>query len=305
MKNILITGGLGFIGSHICIELLDNNYNVVIIDNLSNTYKKVIDKIKFITNKSPKFYNFDLSDKNNNYKLKKIFVENDIMYVIHLAGYKSVSESVENPLMYYDNNINSTINLLYIMKICNCFKLIFSSSATIYGKPLKLPIDENESMKPFSPYGRTKMYIECMLEDICNSDERWKICSLRYFNPVSCHPSGIIGENPKDIPQNLFPFVIQLIQKKKNCLNIYGKDYDTIDGTGVRDYIHILDLANAHHVTLSHLHDGYTYYNVGTGTGYSVLEIINKCEKLETLNMNNNKLPDIFFDNNKSFRESV
>ena len=187
MKNILITGGLGFIGSHICIELLDNNYNVVIIDNLSNTYKNVIDKIKFITNKSPKFYNFDLSDKNNNYKLKKIFVENDIMYVIHLAGYKSVGESVENPLMYYDNNINSTINLLYIMKICNCFKLIFSSSATIYGKPLKLPIDENESMKPFSPYGRTKMYIECMLEDICNSDERWKICSLRYFTPLNIY----------------------------------------------------------------------------------------------------------------------
>ena len=283
--KILVTGGCGYIGSHTCVELLNKGYEVIIIDNLSNSKEDVIDKIKKITSKSVKFYNGDLRDKT---LLDKIFKENIIDAVIHFAGLKAVGESVKLPLMYYENNIYSTIVLLNVMKDNNCKKIIFSSSATVYGNPEILPITENAKLSTTNPYGTTKLFIERILEDLYKSDNEFSISILRYFNPIGAHESGLIGENPNGIPNNLMPFIVKVATKELECLNIFGNDYDTKDGTGVRDYIHVVDLAKGHIKALEKVLKVNTisYYNLGTGTGYSVLEMINSFEKINNVKIN-------------------
>ena len=241
--NILVTGGIGYIGSHTCVELLNNNYNVIVIDNLSNSKKVVVDKIYEITNKNIKFYEGDCIDKN---LLDKIFNENKIDAVIHFAGYKAVGESVSQPLKYYRNNLDSTITLLEVMNKYDCKRLVFSSSATVYGKPKTLPIKEDADKSTTNPYGTTKLMIEEILNDLYKSDNEWAIAILRYFNPIGAHKSGLIGENPNDIPNNLMPYIVKVANKELEELSIFGDDYDTPDGTGVRDYIHVVDLAKGH-----------------------------------------------------------
>lgn len=276
--KILVTGGCGYIGSHTCVELLENNYEIVVIDNFSNSKKDVIEKIKQITKKDFKFYEGDVKDKN---LLEKIFNENNINSVIHFAGFKAVGESVENPLKYYNNNLESTINLLEIMNKYNCKKLVFSSSATVYGKPKELPIKEDFPLSTTNPYGTTKLMIEMILKDLYTSDNEWSIAVLRYFNPIGAHQSGLIGENPNDIPNNLMPYIVKVANNELDHLNIFGNDYDTIDGTGVRDFIHVVDLANGHIKAIEKINNkkGIDYYNLGTGKGYSVLELIKAFEK--------------------------
>lgn len=274
MKTILVTGGAGYIGSHTAVELLNENYNIIIVDDFSNSKPKVIDNIKKITGKDFKFYELDVCDK---LKLKNVFEENKIDAVIHFAGYKAVGESSENPLKYYRNNIDSTITLLELMNEYNCKKIVFSSSATVYGTPEELPFKETHRLDPENPYGRTKLYIEKMLKDVYDSDNEWGIAILRYFNPIGAHPSGLIGEEPNGIPNNLVPYISKVAVKKLPHLNIFGNDYDTIDGTGVRDYIHVVDLAIGHLKSLNVIFEenGIDYYNLGTGKGNSVLELVN------------------------------
>ncbi len=283
--NILVTGGTGFIGSHTCVELLNNNYNVIIIDNLSNSSIEVLEKIEKITSKKPKFYKIDLCDKE---KVKEIFNENKIDAVIHFAGYKAVGESVSNPLKYYRNNLDSTLTLLEVMKEVNCHNLIFSSSATVYGTPKELPIKEDFPLSTTNPYGTTKLMIERILKDISISDKEISIIILRYFNPIGSHKSGLLGENPSGIPNNLMPYIVRVATKELPFLNVFGNDYDTHDGTGVRDYIHVVDLAKGHIKALekSINFKGIEYYNLGTGTGYSVLDLVKTFEKV-----NNVKIP--------------
>lgn len=241
--NILVTGGLGYIGSHTCCELLDKGYNVVIIDNLSNSKKEVANYIKKITNKDIKFYEGDVCDK---VLLEHIFSTNKIDAVIHFAGYKAVGESVKSPLKYYRNNIDSTLSLCEVMDKYNCKNLVFSSSATVYGIPIKLPIKEDFPLSTTNPYGTTKLMIEGILKDLYNSDNLWRIVILRYFNPIGAHSSMILGEDPNGIPNNLMPYIVKVATGELECLNIFGDDYDTCDGTGVRDYIHVVDLALGH-----------------------------------------------------------
>ena len=283
--NILVTGGLGFIGSHTCVELLNANYKVVIIDNLSNSNIDVLDKIEQITSKRPKFYKIDLCNKE---KVREVFKENKIDAVIHFAGYKAVGESVNNPLKYYRNNLDSTLTLLEVMKEENCHNLIFSSSATVYGTPKKLPIKEDFPLSTTNPYGTTKLMIERILKDVSISDKEISIIVLRYFNPIGSHKSGLLGENPNGIPNNLMPYIVRVANKELPFLNVFGNDYDTKDGTGVRDYIHVIDLAKGHLKALekSVNFKGIEYYNLGTGTGYSVLELVKTFEKV-----NNVKIP--------------
>ena len=283
--NILVTGGLGFIGSHTCVELLNANYKVVIIDNLSNSNIDVLDKIEQITSKRPKFYKIDLCNKE---KVREVFKENKIDAVIHFAGYKAVGESVNNPLKYYRNNLDSTLTLLEVMKEENCHNLIFSSSATVYGTPKKLPIKEDFPLSTTNPYGTTKLMIERILKDVSISDKEISIIVLRYFNPIGSHKSGLLGENPNGIPNNLMPYIVRVANKELPFLNVFGNDYDTKDGTGVRDYIHVIDLAKGHLKALekSLNFKGIEYYNLGTGTGYSVLELVKTFEKV-----NNVKIP--------------
>lgn len=283
--KILVTGGCGFIGSHTCCELLDNNYEVVVIDNLSNSKEEVIDKIKKITNKNLKFYKGDLCDKE---LVDKIFKNENIDAVIHFAGLKAVGESVKKPLLYYRNNINSTLTLLEVMSKYNCKKLVFSSSATVYGNPKTLPIKEDFDLKTTNPYGSTKLYIEGILKDLYNSDNEWSIAVLRYFNPIGAHKSYLIGENPNDIPNNLMPYIVKVATKKLEQLSIFGNDYNTVDGTGVRDYIHVVDLAIGHikAIELINKEKGIDFYNLGTGHGYSVLEIVKTFEKVNNIKLN-------------------
>jgi len=274
-KNILVTGGLGYIGSHTCVELLNNNYNVIVIDNLSNSKIDVSNKIETITNKKIKLY---IGDVRNEELLDKIFKDNNISAAIHFAGYKAVGESVEKPLEYYENNIGSTISLCKVMKKYNCKKLIFSSSATVYGDNPNVPFKETyETGKTTNPYGTSKLFIEHILNDLYISDNEWAITLLRYFNPIGAHKSGLIGENPNGIPNNLMPYITKVAVGELKELSIFGSDYDTKDGTGVRDYIHVSDLAIGHVLALNKLLDnnGINIYNLGTGTGYSVLEIVN------------------------------
>lgn len=280
--KILVTGGCGFIGSHTCVELLDNNYEVVIIDNLSNSKEDVVNKIEKITNKKLKFYKGDVRDKT---LLEKIFDDENIDAVIHFAGYKAVGESVSKPLMYYHNNLLSTINLCEVMKEKNCKKLVFSSSATVYGKPKSLPIREDFPLSTTNPYGTTKLMIEQILKDLYISDNDWSIAVLRYFNPIGAHESGLIGENPNDIPNNLMPYIVKVATKELPILNVFGNDYDTHDGTGVRDYIHVVDLAKGHIKAIEKIDKdkGIDYYNLGTGTGYSVLDLVNTFQKVNNI----------------------
>lgn len=272
--KILVTGGTGYIGSHTSVQLLKNNYEVVIIDNFSNSKKEVKESIETITNKKVTLYEGDVCDKE---LLRKIFTENNIDAVIHFAGYKAVGESVAKPLMYYRNNIDSTLSLLEVMSEFNCKKIVFSSSATVYGKPKTLPIKEDFELSTTNPYGSTKLYIEGILKDLYVSDNEWSIAILRYFNPIGAHESGLIGENPNDIPNNLMPYIVKVANKELECLSVFGNDYDTVDGTGVRDYIHVVDLANGHIKAIEYIlsNSGVDCYNLGTGNGYSVLELVN------------------------------
>ena len=280
---VLVTGGLGYIGSHTVVELLKNKYEVVIIDNLSNSKKEVLDKLGKITGKKIKFYQNDVSDKD---ALKKIFKDNKIDGVIHFAGFKAVGESVEKPLMYYRNNIDSTLSLLEVMKEFNCYSIIFSSSATVYGKPSSLPIYEDFPLSTTNPYGTTKLFIEQILKDLYISDNKWNITILRYFNPIGAHESGLIGEDPNGIPNNLMPYIVKVANNELPCLNIFGDDYDTIDGTGVRDYIHVVDLAKGHVLALNNKKKGLKIYNLGTGHGTSVLELVNTFQKVNNIKIN-------------------
>lgn len=281
--NILVTGGLGYIGSHCVVALLEIGYNVIVIDNLSNSSTDTLISINQITSKVPIYYNIDINDINS---LKQIFIRHDIYWVIHFAACKAVGESEENPLKYYDNNIGGTISLLLIMKEFGVKNIIFSSSATVY-KPIDhRGLVEDDDCMPVNPYGRTKYFIEQLLQDIFNSDNSFKIGILRYFNPVGAHKSGYIGENPKGIPNNLMPYILKVALKQLPYLNIFGNDYLTNDGTGVRDYIHILDLIEGHIKTLDYLENNDSKFitlNLGTGNPYSVLEMVNTFMKVNNI----------------------
>lgn len=275
--SILVTGGTGFIGSHTTVELLNSGEDVVIIDNLSNSKECVLDRIEKITGKRPKFYKADLLDID---ACEKVFAENKIESVIHFAGLKAVGESVAQPLRYYHNNLTGTFNLCSLMSKYNAKKIVFSSSATVYGMPKSVPISEDFPLSTTNPYGETKLMIERILSDIFVSDKEWSVAVLRYFNPIGAHPSGLIGEDPKGIPNNLLPYVSKVADGKLECLSVFGNDYPTPDGTGVRDYIHVVDLARAHLAALKYAREnkGVDYFNVGTGNGYSVLEIVKAYE---------------------------
>lgn len=277
--SILVTGGAGYIGSHTVVELLNKNENVIIVDNFSNSKPEMLDKIKKITNKDFVFYEVDYSDKN---VMEKIFKENDIEAVIHFAGFKAVGESVRMPIEYYTNNVCGTLNLISVMKNNNVKKLIFSSSATVYGDPEIVPLTENcKTGGTTNPYGTSKLFIEQILKDLYKSDNTWDICILRYFNPIGSHESGIIGEEPNGIPNNLMPYIVRVASGELEKLSVFGNDYNTPDGTGVRDYIHVVDLAKGHIKALEKLEKenaGLYIYNLGTGKGYSVLDMIHAFE---------------------------
>ena len=281
--KILVTGGLGYIGSHTCVELLNEGYDVVVIDNLSNSKSEVKDKIFEITGKNIKFYEGDMLDKNI---LGTIFKENKIDAVIHFAGFKAVGESVKKPLMYYRNNIDSTLNLLEVMSEAGCKNLVFSSSVTVYGlQDTPKYVETMEKKNPSNPYGKTKTMIEEILTDLYVSDNSWNITLLRYFNPVGAHESGLIGEDPNGIPNNLMPYILKVASHELECLTIFGNDYDTPDGTCIRDYIHVVDLARGHLKALAKLND-ISIYNLGTGNGVSVNEIVNTFENVNNLKVN-------------------
>lgn len=283
--SILVTGGAGYIGSHTAVELLDAGENIIILDNFSNSSPEVLDKIKQITKKDFKFYKIDLLDEN---ALDKVFEENNIDEVIHFAGLKAVGESVEKPIEYYNNNITGTLNLLKVMKKYNCKKIVFSSSATVYGNPKTLPIKEDFPLSTTNPYGATKLMIEQILQDVNVADKDFRIAILRYFNPIGAHKSGLIGEVPNGIPNNIMPYIVRVAVGKYNELTVFGKDYDTEDGTGVRDYIHVVDLAKGHLSALKKIREnsGVQIYNLGTGRGYSVLELVKTFEKVNNVKVN-------------------
>ena len=283
--KILVTGGTGYIGSHTAVELLNNNYEVVIIDNLYNSKRDVVDKIEKITGKSVVFYEGDVCDKK---LLRRIFTEHKIAAVMHFAGYKAVGESVQKPIMYYRNNIDSTLTLCEVMKEYNVKNIVFSSSATVYGTPKSLPIKEDfEVTHATNPYGETKIINERILNDLYYSDNSWNIALLRYFNPIGAHKSGLIGESPNDIPNNLMPYIVKVAVKELKELSVFGADYDTIDGTGVRDYIHVVDLARGHIKALEWVlsKKGIDVFNLGTGNGYSVLELVEAFKKYNNIDV--------------------
>ncbi|MBO4816595.1 MAG: UDP-glucose 4-epimerase GalE [Clostridia bacterium] len=278
--SILLTGGAGYIGSHTAVELLNKGKDLVIIDDFSNSNEKALEAIKRITGKDFKFYEMDYKDRE---KLEKVFEENNIDAVINFAGFKAVGESVAKPLEYYINNVSGALVLLDTMRKYNCKKFIFSSSATVYGEPERIPLTEECRVgETTNPYGTTKLYIEQILKDLYNSDNSWDICILRYFNPVGSHESGLIGEEPQGIPNNLMPYIVRVASGQLEQLSVFGNDYDTHDGTGVRDYIHVVDLAKGHVKALEKIDkeaQGLYIYNLGTGTGYSVLDMVNAFEK--------------------------
>ena len=277
---ILLPGGAGYIGSHTAVELLNADKEIIIVDNFSNSKPEVLDKIKQITGKDFKFYELDCLDRK---ALEKVFEENDIEAVINFAGFKAVGESVKKPIEYYMNNITGALTILEVMKEHNCKKFIFSSSATVYGEPEKIPLTEEcRTGGTTNPYGTTKLFIEQILQDVYKSNKEWDICILRYFNPVGSHESGLIGEEPQGIPNNLMPYVVRVASGQLKELSIFGNDYNTPDGTGVRDYIHVVDLAKGHLKALEKLekeNSGLYIYNLGTGIGYSVLDMVKAFEK--------------------------
>lgn len=277
--KVLLTGGAGYIGSHTAVELLEEGHEVIIIDNFSNSRKEVLDYITQITGKDIIFYEGDVCD----YEIvTRIFEEQAIDVVIHFAGYKAVGESVIKPIMYYQNNLNSTLVLCDVMQKHGCKKIVFSSSATVYGNPSSLPIREDFPLSTTNPYGTTKLFIEQILNDIYVADSEWSIALLRYFNPIGAHESGLIGENPHGIPNNLMPYIVKVASQELKELSIFGNDYDTPDGTGVRDYIHVVDLAKGHIKACETVlkGSGVDAYNLGTGVGYSVLDLVKTFERV-------------------------
>ena len=276
--KVLVTGGAGYIGSHTCVELLDAGYEIAVVDNLSNSCEESLERVKKITGKTFKFYKEDLCDID---AVEKIFADDKFDAVIHFAGLKAVGESVAIPLSYYENNIGSTLNLCKVMAKHGCKKLVFSSSATVYGNPHTVPITEDFPLHCTNPYGRTKLMIEEILRDLYVSDNEWDIALLRYFNPVGAHKSGLIGEDPTGIPNNLMPYISQVAVGKRPFLNVFGDDYETPDGTGVRDYIHVVDLSIGHLKALEKISNkvGVVTYNLGTGCGYSVLDMVKAFSK--------------------------
>ena len=277
MATVLVTGGSGYIGSHTVLELLNKNYDVVAVDNFSNSSFESLRRVQKITGKTLTFYEADIRDTQ---KMDAIFSAHKIDAVIHFAAFKAVGESCKLPLKYYENNISGTVGLLQVMEKHNVKKIIFSSSATVYGDPERLPIDETCRLSTTNPYGSTKLMMEMIMQDVQKADKEWNIILLRYFNPVGAHESGLIGEDPKGIPNNLMPFVAQVASGKLSCINVFGNDYDTPDGTGVRDYIHVVDLALGHIAAIEQCNEsGVHIYNLGTGHGYSVLDMIHAFEK--------------------------
>ncbi len=277
--NILVTGGAGYIGSHTCLELLKAGYQVVVVDNLSNSSRESLRRVEKLAGRSLTFYETDILDREG---LDKIFSEESIDGVIHFAGLKAVGESVEKPLEYYYNNVTGTLVLCDVMRKHGVKNIVFSSSATVYGLPKTVPIKEDFPLSVTNPYGRTKLMIEEILQDFYVADDQWNITLLRYFNPIGAHESGLIGEDPSGIPNNLVPYVTQVAIGKREFVRVFGNDYDTPDGTGVRDYIHVVDLALGHVKAIEHMNDkkGVKIYNLGTGNGYSVLDIIHSFEKV-------------------------
>ncbi len=277
MATILVTGGCGYIGSHTTLELLQKGYEVVVVDNFSNSCYESLRRVQNITGKTVTFYEADIRDEA---KMDEIFCAHTFDAVIHFAAFKAVGESCKLPLKYYENNISGTVGLLKIMDKHGVKKIIFSSSATVYGDPERLPLDEDCRLSTTNPYGSTKLMMENIMQDLYKADNAWNIILLRYFNPVGSHESGLIGEDPKGIPNNLMPYVAQVASGKLACINVFGNDYDTPDGTGVRDYIHVVDLALGHIAAIEQCNDaGVHIYNLGTGRGYSVLEMIKAFEK--------------------------
>ncbi|MCH4202154.1 MAG: UDP-glucose 4-epimerase GalE [Bacilli bacterium] len=284
--SVLVTGGTGYIGSHTVVELINAGYEVVIVDNYINSKPEVLDAIQTITGKKPRFYNLDVIDKEG---LKKIFQDNKIEQVIHFAGLKAVGESVSKPLEYYRNNIDSTLSLLEVMREFKVNNLVFSSSATVYGEENDFPYVETMRLgTPTSPYGKTKLFIEMILKDVNHANPALNVAVLRYFNPIGAHPSGLIGEDPQGLPNNLMPYITRVAAGKLDTLHVFGNDYPTQDGTCERDYIHVVDLALGHLAALKKLesHPGFVVYNLGTGKGISVLELIHDFEDVNHLKLN-------------------
>ena len=275
---VLVTGGAGYIGSHTCIALIEAGYDIVVFDNFCNSSRESIRRVEKIINRKIPIVEGDIRNSDD---LQKVFDEYDIDSVIHFAGLKAVGESVEQPLKYYDNNVNGTVVLCEVMKNNNCKYIVFSSSATVYGDPHTTPIVENFPLSATNPYGRSKLMVEEILRDLYISDNKWKVVLLRYFNPVGAHKSGTIGEDPHGIPNNLMPFIAQTAVGKRSCLSVFGDDYDTHDGTGVRDYIHVVDLADGHVKALDKIEnfEEVMTINLGTGTGYSVKDMVKAFEK--------------------------
>lgn len=283
MKNILVTGGLGYIGSHTVIQLLKKGYKVTIIDNLSNSDKSVLTSLKKITNKEIKFYQEDLINYEKNLEILKT---EKIDSVIHFAAFKAVGESVSNPIKYYENNVTATLQLLKAMKKLKIYNFIFSSSATVYSPKATLPLTETSLLGPINPYGNTKLVVEHILNDLSTSDSKWKIIALRYFNPLGADKSGLVGENPNGIPNNLVPYISKVALGELEELKIFGDDYDTKDGTGIRDYVHVLDLADGHVLALENLYklnSNFSVFNLGSENGYSVYEIIKAFESVSEI----------------------
>ncbi len=278
MSKILVTGGAGYIGSHMCVELLEAGFDVVVVDNYSNSSKLALEAVQNITGRTLQAYEADLRDK---HALETLFAAHEFEAVLHFAGLKAVGESVSNPLSYYDNNVVGTQRLLEVMQSRGVRTLVFSSSATVYGIPEEMPIDEGQPTEPINPYGRTKLHIEGVLQDVAASDPAWRVSLLRYFNPVGAHPSGKIGETPRGTPNNLMPYISQVAVGKRTHLNVFGNDYGTPDGTGIRDYIHVVDLVRGHLAALDFLKKktGVHVHNLGAGRGYSVLEMISAFEE--------------------------
>ncbi len=287
---ILVTGGAGYIGSHTCVELLDAGYEIIVFDNFVNSKPEAIQKIKQITNRDFKFYQADLLDRAT---MEQIFAENQIDAVVHFAGLKAVGESVEKPLLYYHNNVGGSIILFETMANHKVKRIVFSSSATVYGNPASVPISEDFPLSTTNPYGSTKLMIENILRDLYTSDPEWSIALLRYFNPIGAHKSGLIGEDPNGIPNNLMPYITRVAAGKLEVLSVFGNDYPTKDGTGVRDYIHVVDLSLGHIKALEKIMDtnGVDAYNLGTGNGYSVLDVIKTFEKATEQKVNYQMAP--------------
>ncbi|MBR1751085.1 MAG: UDP-glucose 4-epimerase GalE [Ruminococcus sp.] len=279
MGKILVTGGAGFIGSHTCVELLENGYEIVVLDNFSNSKPEALNRVKKITGKDFAFYEGDILSRDD---LEKVFTEHEIDAVIHFAGLKAVGESVEKPVEYYHNNITGTLILIQVMREHGCKRIVFSSSATVYGMDNPVPyVETMPTHTSTNPYGYTKVMIEQILKDVAHADDEWSISLLRYFNPIGAHSSGLIGEDPNGIPNNLFPYIQQVAVGKREYLGVFGNDYDTPDGTGVRDYIHVVDLARGHICAVKYVleHKGVEAVNLGTGKGSSVLDVLHAFEK--------------------------